>query len=85
MIIALFAVSVLLLIAFGFAERRAREPVLPIRLFQSRVFVVSSALSFVVGFTLLGALTFLPTYLQWVQGVSATSPAYARCRWWSAC
>ncbi|GIF51575.1 EmrB/QacA subfamily drug resistance transporter [Asanoa ferruginea] len=71
-IIALFAVSVLLLIAFGFAERRAREPVLPIRLFQSRVFVVSAALSFVVGFTLLGALTFLPTYLQWVQGVSAT-------------
>ncbi|MEV0718334.1 MDR family MFS transporter [Asanoa sp. NPDC050611] len=71
-IIGLFAVSVALLVGFGFVERRAKEPVLPIRLFQSRVFVVSSALSFVVGFTLLGALTFLPTYLQWVQGVSAT-------------
>jgi EmrB/QacA subfamily drug resistance transporter len=72
-IIALFAVAVALLVGFGFVERRASEPVLPIRLFQSRVFVVSAALSFVVGFTLLGALTFLPTYLQWVQGVSATA------------
>ncbi|MEV4536014.1 MDR family MFS transporter [Asanoa sp. NPDC049518] len=71
-IVVLFAVSAALLVAFGFAERRAKEPVLPIRLFQSRVFVVSSALSFFVGFTLLGAFTFLPTYLQWVQGVSAT-------------
>ena len=71
-IIGLFAGSVLLLVAFVLVERRAKEPVLPIRLFLSRVFSVSAALSFVVGFTLLGALTFLPTYLQWVQGVSAT-------------
>ncbi len=30
-------------------------------------------LAFIVGFAMLGALTFLPTYLQYVQGVSATS------------
>jgi cyanate permease len=30
-------------------------------------------LSFVVGFAMLGALTFLPTYMQFVDGVSATT------------
>ncbi|HEY7816007.1 MAG TPA: MFS transporter, partial [Nakamurella sp.] len=30
-------------------------------------------LAFIVGFAMLGAMTFLPTYLQYVQGVSATA------------
>ena len=34
---------------------------------------------------MLGALTFLPTFMQFVDGVSATSPACARCRWSRAC
>ena len=46
---------------------------LPLRLFSSKVFSVASVVSFVVGFAMLGAMTFLPTYLQYVQGVSATS------------
>ena len=29
-------------------------------------------LAFIVGFAMLGAMTFLPTYLQYVQGASAT-------------
>jgi MFS family permease len=46
---------------------------LPMRLFTGNVFSVSSILAFVVGFAMLGSLTFLPTYLQYVRGVSATS------------
>ena len=42
------------------------------RLFSSRVFSVCCALSFVVGFAMLGAITFLPAFLQYVDGVSAT-------------
>jgi MFS family permease len=34
---------------------------------------VSVVLAFIVGFAMLGAMTFLPTYLQYVQGVSATA------------
>ena len=48
------------------------EPILPLRLFRRNVFSVSSVLSFIVGFALLGCMTFLPTYLQFCQGVSAT-------------
>ena len=71
-IIGLFTASGLALAAFVLVESRAREPVLPIRLFASPVFTVCSALSFVVGFAMLGALTFLPTFMQFVDGVSAT-------------
>ena len=48
------------------------EPILPIRLFASPVFTVCCILGFIVGFAMLGALTFLPTFMQFVNGVSAT-------------
>src|SRR3984885_7815075 len=71
-IIGLFVVSVVALAIFVLVELRAAEPILPMRLFRSRVFSVCSALSFIVGFAMIGSITFLPTFLQYVNGVSAT-------------
>ncbi|MDY6998981.1 MAG: MDR family MFS transporter [Actinomycetota bacterium] len=71
-IIGLFAGSVVALALFVWAELRAAEPVLPIRLFADPVFTVCCVLAFIVGFAMLGALTFLPTFMQFVDGVSAT-------------
>jgi EmrB/QacA subfamily drug resistance transporter len=71
-IILLAALGVVLLAAFVLAERRAAEPVIPLRLFASRVFSVSSAIGFVVGFAMFGAITYLPQYLQVVKGASPT-------------
>jgi EmrB/QacA subfamily drug resistance transporter len=65
--------SVVLLIAFVLVEQRAAEPMLPMRLFRSRVFTVSGILSFVVGFAMRGGITYLPIYLQYVRGESATA------------
>jgi hypothetical protein len=42
------------------------------RLFRNPVFAVCSVLSFVVGFAMLGSMIYLPTYLQYVDGNSAT-------------
>jgi len=72
-IIGLVVASLLAVVAFIYIEPRAKEPMLPLRLFSSKVFSVASVVSFVVGFAMLGAMTFLPTYLQYVHGVSATS------------
>src|ERR1700760_898874 len=72
-IIGLFAVSVAALAIFVLVELRAAEPILPMRLFRSRVFSVCSVLSFIVGFAMIGSITFMPTFLQYVKGVSATS------------
>ncbi len=72
MIIGLFIGSAIAIAAFVYVELRAAEPVLPIRLFASPVFTVCCVLSFIVGFAMLGALTFMPTFMQFVDGVSAT-------------
>ena len=71
-IIGLFAASALALAIFVWVETRVAEPILPIRLFASPVFTVCCILGFIVGFAMLGALTFLPTFMQFVNGVSAT-------------
>jgi EmrB/QacA subfamily drug resistance transporter len=71
--LALIVGGVLLLVAFVFAESRAAEPVLPLELFRNRVFSVSSAMGFIVGLALFGAITYLPLYLQDVKGHSPTT------------
>ena len=71
-IIGLAAGAVVLTVVFAAVERRAVEPVLPPRLFRSRTFTVAVVISFVVGFAMFGAMTYLPTYLQVVRGVSPT-------------
>lgn len=73
MIIGLFVGSLVAIGGFIAVELRAQEPILPMRLFREPVFAVCCALSFVVGFAMLGALTFLPTFMQFVDGVSATT------------
>jgi EmrB/QacA subfamily drug resistance transporter len=72
-IIGLFAASVVALAIFVVVELRTAEPILPMRLFRSRVFSVCSVLSFIVGFAMIGSITFMPTFLQYVNGVSATT------------
>jgi EmrB/QacA subfamily drug resistance transporter len=76
-IIGLFGASAVALGIFVWVESRSSgpesAPILPTRLFANPVFTVCCVLSFVVGFAMLGALTFLPTYMQFVNGVSATT------------
>ncbi|MGW7203523.1 MDR family MFS transporter [Streptomyces sp. NPDC054837] len=71
-IIGLFVGGTVALGLFCWAETRAPEPMLPMRLFGNPVFTVCSILSFIVGFAMLGAMTYLPSYLQYVDGDSAT-------------
>ncbi|WP_407564582.1 MFS transporter [Streptomyces sp. 184] len=62
-----------LLAAFVQVERRAAEPVIPLKLFGIRTFTLCSVIGFVVGFAMFGAMTYLPTFLQVVRGVSPTT------------
>lgn len=71
-IIGLFVGGLIALALFCLVETRAKEPMLPMRLFRGPVFAVCSILSFIVGFAMLGAMIYLPTYLQYVDGDSAT-------------
>ncbi|WP_443031925.1 MDR family MFS transporter [Streptomyces sp. CA-210063] len=71
-IVGLAVLAVLLTAAFVAVERRAAEPVLPLKLFRVRTFTLSAVISFVVGFAMFGAMTYVPTFLQVVHGVTPT-------------
>ncbi len=71
-IVVLGCAGAVLLVLFVAVERRAAEPVLPIRLFKNRVFTVASAIGLIVGFALFGSVTYLPLFLQVVNGASPT-------------
>ncbi|MER7400954.1 MDR family MFS transporter [Streptomyces sp. NPDC000070] len=71
-IVGLAVLGVVLAVVFVAVERRAAEPVLPLELFRVRTFTLAAVISFVVGFAMFGAMIYLPTFLQVVQGVSPT-------------
>ncbi|MEU3885758.1 MFS transporter [Streptomyces sp. NPDC029041] len=71
-IVGLAVLGAVLAVAFVAVERRAAEPVLPLKLFRVRTFTLAAVISFVVGFAMFGAMTYLPTFLQVVQGISPT-------------
>ncbi len=71
-IVSLAVLGVVLAVAFVAVERRAQEPVLPLKLFTIRTFSLTAVISFIVGFAMFGAMTYLPTFLQVVHGISPT-------------
>ena len=70
--IALVATAVLALVLFVAVERRAAEPVLPLRLFADRTFTLTSGIGLIVGFAMFGSVTYLPLFLQVVNGATPT-------------
>ncbi|WP_052433859.1 MFS transporter [Streptacidiphilus melanogenes] len=54
------------------AERHGYAPAIPLRLFRDSVFTVSGLIGLVVGVGLFGAASYLPSFLQMVDGASAT-------------
>jgi EmrB/QacA subfamily drug resistance transporter len=67
-VVSTLAVGILLAVAFVFWELRAREPMVPMRLFRSRAFSSGIAASFLFYASMYGTLFFLPQFLQVAQG-----------------
>ncbi|NEC04695.1 MFS transporter [Streptomyces sp. SID7909] len=57
---------------FVLVERRAAEPIIPLRLFRDSIFNVTALVGAVVGVALFGAASYLPSFLQMVDGATAT-------------
>jgi EmrB/QacA subfamily drug resistance transporter len=70
-IVGLAMAAVVLLAGFFAQERRAPEPVLPLRMFREPVFDVVSAVLFLTTCAFFAAIVFLPLFLQRVTGASA--------------
>jgi EmrB/QacA subfamily drug resistance transporter len=59
-------------VLFLLVEGVAAEPLIPLRLFKDAVFNVTALVGLVTGVALFGAASYLPTFLQMVDGASAT-------------
>lgn len=71
-ILGLGAGAVVASVLFVVAEKFAAEPIIPLRLFRDPVFNITGLVGMVVGIALFGAASYLPTFLQMVDGASAT-------------
>ncbi|XVU23100.1 MFS transporter [Actinoplanes sp. CA-054009] len=74
---AVLGLGVILLVVFGFAERTATAPVLPLWVFQRRLLVTSGQLAVGVGAILLGLSSYVPTYAQDVLGTGPLVAGFA--------
>ena len=66
-------VGILISVIFVYWEEKAKEPILPMRLFKNHTFTLTSTLGAVIGAGMFGAIVMLPLYLQIVKGDSATT------------
>ncbi len=75
--LSLLVGGLLLAVAFVFIERRAVEPILPMRLFGNSIFAISNLFGFLIGVAMFGSMIFIPVYLQVVDGMSPTRSGLA--------
>jgi EmrB/QacA subfamily drug resistance transporter len=72
-IIGLFIMSAVFLTAFVFAERSAKDPILPLDLFKNNIFLFSMLTIFLTGLGMFGAFIYIPLFAQLVLGINATN------------
>lgn len=72
-VLGLYALGAVALVAFVFIERKAVEPVIPLRLFKNPTFTLSNIASFAVAMGMFGAIFYIPVYAQGVLGANATN------------
>lgn len=71
------AAGLVLVVAFGFVERRAAEPILPTWVFRNRLLVSTSIASLAIGAVLIGLTSYVPLYAQNVLGHNALVAGFA--------
>ena len=59
-------------VLFVRSEKRAVEPIVPFSLFRNRIITVGSIISFLIGAAMLGAISFVPLFVQGTMGGTAT-------------
>ncbi len=74
LLIVLFIFSGVMVAAFLYLEKRAREPILPLRLFKKSVFNVSAVAMFLSSAVMFCGIIYLPLF---IQGVQKLSPEYS--------
>jgi EmrB/QacA subfamily drug resistance transporter len=75
-IIGLFAGFVVFAALFVLVERHAPDPLIPLRYFSNRTFLLATLGGMLLMVGMMGILTYMPTYIQITRGHSATVSGY---------
>ena len=75
-VVAPLVVAALALAGFVAVERRAADPIVPLRLFSNRIVVAAVITGFLAGMAMFGAISFVPLFMQTVAGSSATRAGF---------
>jgi EmrB/QacA subfamily drug resistance transporter len=75
--VALVVAALVVLGAFVVWERRAAEPLLPLRLFSNRMFRAAAVSGFLAGMAMFGTISYIPLFVQGVLGGTATQAGLA--------
>ncbi|MDJ1131791.1 MFS transporter [Streptomyces iconiensis] len=69
---AMIGGTIVLALLFMLVESKAKEPIIPLRLFRNRTITLASVASLFVGIAMFGATVFLSQYFQLARGKSPT-------------
>ena len=72
-IVGLFLATLVGIILLILVERKAKCPVMPLSMFKNKDVTISYAASFVMSGGMMGAMSYIPFYIQGVKGFSATT------------
>jgi len=75
-VIGLLVLAGAVLVGFVWAEQRAPQPIVPLRLFANRMVRASLATGGLSGMAMFGAISFIPLFMQAVLGTSATTAGF---------
>jgi len=75
-IISLFAAAFVALVIFAIVETKVKSPVLPLSLFRNSIVTISNLSGFLMNAGMMGALIYLPFFVQGVEGISPTYSGY---------
>ncbi|GAB2696490.1 MDR family MFS transporter [Paenibacillus thermoaerophilus] len=75
-ILGLFGAGLVFLLLFLLAETKAQSPVLPLSLFRNDIVTISNVIGFLMNAGMMGALIYLPFFVQGVEGISPTYSGY---------
>jgi EmrB/QacA subfamily drug resistance transporter len=75
-IIGMFSTAAVLLVLFILVERQAKSPVLPLSMFKNSIVTISNSVGFLMNAGMMGAMMYLPFFVQGVLGISPTNSGF---------
>ncbi|MFF2482403.1 MDR family MFS transporter [Paenibacillus sp. NPDC058071] len=75
-IMGLFGIGAVFLALFLWMETRAKEPIIPLRLFKVRTIALGNVIGFFMSAGMFGAIVYIPLFVQGVIGVSSSTAGY---------